>query len=85
MVGPAGEEEAYAGFALWVLYRSVLLFDGIIGAAKEEKKKNKKKKKSVDELDEGAASQEVRSKYSLCIYPALSSRAQLTSYRFDFL
>jgi len=50
-----------------------LFLVGVTGAAKEEKKKNKKKKKSVDELDEGAASQEVRSKQPLCIYPAFSS------------
>jgi hypothetical protein len=56
-------------------------FDGVIGAAKEEKKKNKKKKKSVDELDEGAASQEVRQEHT----PALSSCTQRTPYRFDLL
>jgi hypothetical protein len=64
-----------------VLCGSFLLFDGVIGAAKEEKKKNKKKKKSVDELDEGAASQEVRPEH----IPVLSSCIQITSYRFDFL
>lgn len=75
MNGPAGEEEADTGFAYgWfvVLFCSLFLV-GVTGAAKEEKKKNKKKKKSVDELDEGAASQEVRSKQPLCIYPAFSS------------
>lgn len=64
-----------------MLSRSVFFFDGVVGAAKEEKKKNKKKKKSVDELDEGAASQEVRPEH----IPALSSCTEFTSYRFDLL
>jgi hypothetical protein len=81
VIGLAGEKEADVDFYLLVLCGSVLLFDGVIGAAKEEKKKNKKKKKSVDELDEGAASQEVRPEH----IPALSSCIQITSYRFDFL